>query len=129
LQHEPDTQSLIVPHDREEHRQWSQDPNVVYLRMVDHRGDCGFIILALDHDGHSVELRCIVLSKTQRGRGQAAIVAAERWIRQKTGRGRIWLDVSDFNSRAQLIYEGLGYHKYGNGVRAGKSVLLYEKHL
>ncbi len=52
---------------------------------------------------------------------------AERVCREEIGRRRIWLDVFDFNARAQRVYERCDYRQFKTGELDGKPLLFYEK--
>jgi GNAT superfamily N-acetyltransferase len=83
--------------------------DVIYLSL-ERAGELdGFILLVLDPDGESVELRRIAVVRKDGGTGQAALAAAERHCAGGLGRRRIWLDVARQNARAKHVYGKLGY--------------------
>lgn len=129
LEKEPDTRKFIFPYDLEIHAQKLADPDLIYLRILVDKNLEGFIILALEPDGFSVEFKRIVVATKGIGIGQLAIVAMEEFCRVDLGRSRIWLDVFEYNHRGRHIYEKLGYRRFGENVINGKALLLYEKKL
>jgi diamine N-acetyltransferase len=129
MEQEADTEEYIYPSTEAEHRRGMQDPGLVYLGIREGGDTIGFIILALEPDGRSVELRRIVVSRRGRGIGQAAITLMEELCVSKMGRTRVWLDVFEHNLRGRHIYEKLGYRKFTDTTHDGKRLLLYEKDL
>ena len=100
------------------------------IRIMEKGQFAGFIILALDPDGKSVEFRRIVVSAKGRGVGQTAISEMEKFCKSELRRERVWLDVFEYNRRGRHIYEKLGYRQYGSiAHESGKLLLLYEKDL
>lgn len=129
LEQDADTSPYILPTTLEQHRQALDREDVIYL-SINHDGALGgYLILALDSDGRSVELRRIVIANRRQGIGQAAMRALETWCLDKLQRGRIWLDVFDFNSRGRHVYSKLGYEQFGQRDYQGKTLLLFEKYL
>lgn len=124
-----DTLEFIIPYTLEEHQAKFNAPDIVYLSIANNERLAGFIILALDPDGISVEFRRIVVSAKGNGIGQAAIKAMEAYCRTTLQRNRIWLDVFEFNKRGQHIYEKLGYTQFKRRDHKGQPLLFYEKRL
>ena len=92
-----------------EHARMDARDDVTYL-SIERAGElAGFVLLVLDPDGESVELRRIVVVRTDRGTGQLALAAAERYCREELRRRRVWLDVAPKNVRAKHIYGKRGY--------------------
>jgi len=69
----------------------------------------GFVILMLDPDGRSVEVRRVVVATRDLGTGQAALAEVLRYCRDVLNRRRVWLDVNIHNARAQHVYKKLGF--------------------
>jgi ribosomal protein S18 acetylase RimI-like enzyme len=124
-----DTRPFIIPASRADHERNLSAPGLVHLRIADRGLVAGFLILALDADCRSVELRRIVVAPKGRGIGQSAIARAEGFCRERLGRTRIWLDVFERNDRARHIYEKLGYRKYGEADGAAGRLWLYDKEI
>jgi RimJ/RimL family protein N-acetyltransferase len=129
LEQAPDTREYVAAYPEAEHRRKMDDPDLIYLRILDHGEVVGFFILALDPDGRSIEFRRVVIAPERRGIGQAAIRAMEDFCRVELRRPRIWLDVFEDNHRGRHIYQKLGYQHYGQGSYDGRPLLLYHKDL
>src|SRR5687767_13368139 len=93
---------LAVP--REQHEQDLLDPALIYKSVIVEEDIVGFVILKLDDDGLSLEMKRIVVSRPGHGYGRQAVRQVDDVARQ-VGRDRIWLDVFEENSRARYIYE------------------------
>ena len=124
-----DTVAFIIPYSLEEHQAKFNVPNIVYLSILNNERLAGFIILALDPDGMSVEFRRIVVSAKGNGIGQAAIKVMEAYCQTTLQRNRIWLDVFEFNKRGKHVYKKLGYTQFKRGDHEGQPLLFYEKRL
>ena len=128
LERLPDTDRFILPNTLAEHREQLCDPSLIYLRILHGALLIGFILLALDDDGRSVEFRRIVVASRGNGFGQQAIRQMEDYCQTTLGRTRIWLDVFAHNERARHIYKKLAYQEFGTAVHHSDAVLvLYEK--
>lgn len=125
----PATKEYILPYSSDRHAQEMLDPDLVYLRILDGDELAGFLILVLDSDGESVELRRIVVSTKGHGIGQSAISALEAFCSKELNRVRIRLDVFEQNLRGRYIYEKLGYEKFGESSHEKGKLLLYQKNL
>lgn len=123
-----DAAQYVTQFSAERHERDLRDPGIVYKSVFDDRGELiGFIILVLDPEPSSVELRRIVVTAKGRGYGRRTMMLAEHVCRDEIGRRRIWLDVFEFNTRAQRVYEHCGYRQFGTGEQDGKPLRLYEK--
>lgn len=122
-----DARAYIIPYSLERHRRELDRPDVVY-RSIHRAGELiGFVILVLDPDGRSVELRRIVVAEPGRGHGTAAMSQVEALCHGELGRSRIWLDVFGDNQRARHFYEKCGFVPFGRSAHEGRTLLLYEK--
>jgi len=126
---EPGNREYVMPYSREEHLSKMRDPDVIYRRILRDDALAGFLILALEPDGTSVEFRRIVVFEKDRGVGQAALVAMESFCRDELRRSRIWLDVFEANTRGLHLYEKLGYRQFDARDYHGRRLLLYQKSL
>lgn len=124
-----DTKEFIVPYSIEEHARNVMDPDLVYLRILNHGALVGFFILGLDAARNSVEFRRIVVSAKGKGIGQEAIKQMEHFCLAELSRSRIWLDVFSKNNCGRHVYEKLGYVQFGSGEHEGATLLMYEKNL
>lgn len=127
MEQDPDTAPYILPTTRAQHRQAFARDDIIYLSIYDHGDLGGFIILALDPDGVSVEFRRIVVAQKNRGTGQQAITAMEAYCRDSLRRNRVWLDVYEFNHRGRYLYSGLDYRLFDQQAFQGKLLMFYEK--
>ncbi len=123
-----DAAEFVTQFPAERHERDLRDPGVVYKSIYDERRALiGFIILVLDPDGSSVEIRRIVVEPKGKGYGKRAMALIYQTCRDEIDRHRIWLDVFEFNPRAIRAYERSGYRKFGTGELDGKRLLLFEK--
>lgn len=118
----------IIPYTQAKHREQFATDGVWYKSIYNGRGLLvGFLILALDPDGRSLEFRRIVVSERGRGYGKRAVRLVDQICREEFGRHRVWLDVFQDNVRGRHIYEHSGYVLSGATEFEGKSLLIYEK--
>ena len=129
MENDADTAEYILPASLEQHRQDFARDDIIYLAIYDGQELHGFIILALDPDGASVEFRRIVAAKKDRGTGQRAISGMEAYCRNRLKRDRVWLDVFDCNHRGRYVYSKLGYKLFDRQGHRGKQLLFYEKQI
>ncbi len=123
-----DAAEFVTQFSAERHERDLRDPGVVYKSIYDERRALiGFIILVLDPDGLSVEIRRIVVKPKGKGYGKRAMALIDGICREEIGRRRIWLDVFDFNPRAIRTYEQSGYREFATGELDGKQLLFFEK--
>lgn len=122
-----DARRFIMPDDLGRHKEQLGRPDVIYKSI--RRGDdlVGFVVLVLDPDGRSVELRRIVVSEPGCGIGKRAVTLVGELSRHELGRNRIWLDVFESNERARHLYEKAGYSRFGESVHEGRVLILYER--
>lgn len=121
-----EARSFIIPYSPERHREEFGKPAVVYKSIYGGDQLIGFVMLALDPDGQSVEFRRIVVSEPGRGIGKRAIEMVRDLCRSELGRTRLWLDVFETNERARHVYEKSGYRRFGASAHEGRTLLLYE---
>lgn len=129
MEQDADTRELIIPYAWDVHVRKLSDPGFVYLRVLEGGRVVGFMILVLDADGTSVELRRVVISPKGRGVGQSAIPLVERYCREQLGRTRIWLDVFAQNHRAFHVYAKHAYRVFAERTHGDRLLLLLEKRL
>lgn len=127
MERDPQTARYILPTTLAQHRRNLARKDTVYLSIY-HRGEhAGFMVLVLEADGSSVEFRRIVVADKESGIGQQAIAAMEDYCRDTLGRGRVWLDVFDFNPRAMHVYRKLGYRFLGEERLENQRLLAFDK--
>jgi RimJ/RimL family protein N-acetyltransferase len=121
---------FITVESLEHHREQLARPDVHYLTLAVAGEFAGYVILVLDDDGRSVELRRITLARPGAGLGKLALALLDEHVRAVLGRARIWLDVFDDNVRARRAYEASGYRFAETGQYPdGRTLLFYDKAL
>jgi len=126
---EDDNSPFIIPYSIEKYRQIFSQPEVIFLTIYYQDMIFGFLILLLDKDNKSIELRRIVVTDKGRGIGQQAISKLHIFCKAMLGITRVWLDVFEFNARARFVYEKFGYKQFKSELYEGKTLLFYEKFL
>ena len=121
-----EARSFIVPYTLERHQEEFAKPAVTYKSIRRGEEVVGFVILALDPDGVSIEFRRIVVSVPGHGIGKAAVELVRELCKWELGRERVWLDVFESNERARHVYEKCGYSRFGSADHGGRLLLLYE---
>lgn len=128
MEKDEDTMPYIIPHSLDRHKKEFYRDGVVYKSVYDREDELvGFVILILDPDGHSVEFGRIVIAQKGCSYGSRTVSLVERVCREELNRQRVWLDVFEFNPRAQHVYEASGYRYFGSREHDGKLLRLYEK--
>jgi diamine N-acetyltransferase len=122
-----DARHAISPYSLPRHRVEFAKPTIVYKSICRSGELAGFMILALDADGQSVELRRIVVAEPGHGIGGRAVGMAGELCRTGLDRRRVWLDVFETNLRARHLYERCGYRQFGTSELEGRTLLLYER--
>jgi len=118
--------SYVVPYSLLRHQEDFEKSTIVYKSICRDDKLIGFIILALDQDGLSVELRRIVISVPGHGYGKRAVEMARELSRTEFGRQRVWLDVFETNKRARYVYEQCDFQLFGKSQHEERTLLLYE---
>ncbi len=110
LEADPDTAPYIAPWPIEEHRAALVDDTVAHwvLEDVDRRAKVGFVILR-SLGTESIELKRIAISDKGRGYGRDAMRLVKAAAFGDLDAAHLWLDVYDFNARAQAVYEAEGF--------------------
>lgn len=121
-----EARDYIIPYSLEKHQQEYAKSAVIYKAIRNGKVLAGFVMLVLDPDDISMELRRIVVSAPGRGIGVRALEAVRELCRSELGRNRIWLDVFETNYRARHVYEKVGYSCFGKTEHEGRNLLLYE---
>lgn len=129
MERQADTAGFILPAELAEHEAAFDRGEVIYLAIDDDAVLAGFILLAPESGGDSVEFRRIVVRDKGRGAGQWAIRLLEDWCRERWQSRRIWLDVFEFNKRGRHVYEKLGYRQFDSRDLDGTTLCFYEKRL
>ncbi len=129
MEREADAAKYITGYSLPRHEQEFRDPSVSYKAILN-QGNVivGFLILSLDKDPDSIELRRIVVSDRGKGIGRNAIEQIDHICTTEFDRLRIWLDVFDYNDRAKRLYESCGYKKISESNHEKGKLLIYEKY-
>ncbi len=70
----------------------------------------GYVIVqGLTNPDASIELKRLVITRKGRGYGREAIELVKEMAFEKYHAHRLWLDVKDFNYRAQSLYKSTGF--------------------
>jgi RimJ/RimL family protein N-acetyltransferase len=110
----------------EQHRHDLSRPGVIY-KCIEQDGELlGFVILQLDADGFSLELKRIVVGQPGHGHGTQAVQLIDG-VARDLGRTRVWLDVFEDNPRARHVYEKCGYSVFGEAELNGRLLVLMER--
>ncbi len=105
---------LVTAQPLEDHRAMLGDEDVRHLIIENEETAVGYVILAGLRDRHeNVELRRVVVGVAGKGYGRRALRAVKRMAFEDLGAHRLWLDVKDFNRRAQSLYESEGFRVEG----------------
>lgn len=123
---EGEARNYIIPYSLKSHQEEFAKPSVLYKSIRQGDDQVGFVILVLDPDGVSIELRRIVVSNPGRGIGGRVLETVRDLCGSELGRSRIWLDVFETNYRARHVYEKAGYSCFGKSEHEGRALLLYE---
>ena len=121
-----DASRFVLPASREQHEQDLTAASLIYKSVIVEGDLVGFVILGIDADGLSLELRRIVVARTGHGYGRQALRLVDD-VAQELGRDRIWLDVFEDNARARYVYDTCGYSVFGDTELHGRRLLLYER--
>ena len=128
MEKDEDTIPYILPYSVDKHKREYGRDDVVYKSVYDLQHELvGFVILILDPDGQSVEFGRIVVARKGQSYGSRTVSLVERVCKEELNRQRVWLDVFEFNQRAQHVYESLGYRYFGHREHKWKTLRLYEK--
>lgn len=128
MEKDEETLPYIISYSVERHKQDFNRNDAIYKSVYDDQSELvGFVILILDPDGHSVEFGRIVIAQKGKSYGSRAVALIEQVCKEELGRRRIWLDVFEFNQRAQRVYESKGYQFFGTRDYQGKALKLYQK--
>ncbi|OMF91361.1 GNAT family N-acetyltransferase [Paenibacillus sp. FSL R7-0337] len=100
---------------REQHAAALDDGDLRHLIVQDTTGErVGYVILAgLQDSNRTLCIKRIVIQAKGRGYGTMTLKLLIHWTFNHTDTHRLWLDVKDYNVRAQHIYEAAGFKKEG----------------
>jgi len=130
IERQSHAQPFLINYTLERHQQCFVDEEIIYLTIIHESFDlAGYIILAIEDQGKSIEFRRIAIDQNYLGIGQLTIQAMESFCQEALQAERIWLDVFDDNQKGMHIYEKFGYQRFGEQDEGGRNMYLYEKWL
>ncbi|HEU4339138.1 MAG TPA: GNAT family N-acetyltransferase [Planctomycetota bacterium] len=114
LEHDPKNAPFITPWTTAMHRKAMKDRDCLHLIAENDGRRVGFVFLRgmKDREG-SIEFKRIVIETKGKGHGRAALRLVQKLAFEKRGARCIWLDVKEFNTRAQELYRSEGFAKEG----------------
>ena len=115
MEEEEDNQEFIIPYTRTQHENTMRDQDALHLSAFNDVGQLvGFVILAgLQNQNDAIEFRRIVIAKKGQGYGSEVIKQVKKLAFEQKNAQRLWLDVFDYNTKAQYIYLKSGFKKEG----------------
>ena len=129
LEQMEDHAPFVTTNTPDEHARAAARDDTTYLAIERDGAFDGYVILVLDPDGRSVELRRIVVLRKNNGTGQAALGAAVGYCRDTLGRERVWLDCWQGNPRGLHIYAKHGFTPIDAPPNADAETLFFAKDL
>ena len=121
-----EARDFVISYSLEKHTDEFRKPSVLYKSILQGAQLVGFVVLALDPDGRSLEFRRIVVSEPGRGIGKRVVAMVKDLCSSELGRERVWLDVFETNARARRVYESSGYKRFGTSEHDGRTLIRYE---
>ncbi len=103
------------------HQRQMADQSCLYLIAKRGNEPVGYVILrGVIGSEPVVELKRIVITKTDAGHGQSAMGLLMHRVFEDLNAHRLWLDVLDDNQRAQHVYRKLGFVEEGRLRQAAR---------
>ena len=111
LEHQPENSAFVSLWSKEQHAQALRDADVLHLIIeTQQQQPVGYVILAgLNQSHQNLEFRRLVIGAKGQGFGKAALKSIKRLAFEELNAHRLWLDVKDFNTRAQRLYAAQGF--------------------
>ncbi|MHA2090194.1 MAG: GNAT family N-acetyltransferase [Candidatus Kariarchaeaceae archaeon] len=99
---------------REQHLEVIHDKNKMHLtaELINSNERIGYVIL-MKNQYRSIEFRRIVVSRKGQGYGRTLIQLIKKIAFEHLKAHRLWLDVIEFNTRAQQLYRSEGFIQEG----------------
>ncbi len=121
VEHTPDYQQFVGYWSPEKHRDALTDPAYKTLLFVVDDRPVGYCILAsLDSPDDAIQLKRICIGETGQGYGRQALRRVKDHVFSILKAHRLWLDVRDFNHRAENLYQSEGFRHEGRLKEASK---------
>lgn len=111
-EHDGENSPYIFVWNREQHIQSFSNPNVAHLIIESIEGPevVGYAILnGLESPNQSIELQRLAVAAKGKGYGKEAVELIKQWTFEELKPHRLWLDLKDYNKRAQHVYESVGF--------------------
>lgn len=108
----PDNHRYIQQWPREQHAATLQNPNIAHTIIVhpDHAKPIGYaILIGLTSPHRCITLQRLVIMVKGRGYGRQALQHLQHQVFNRYHAHRFQLDVKECNTRAQALYESLGF--------------------
>ena len=111
----PEYRSFVGNWSFEEHREKLTSEDCHYFAADDASGKmAGFAILrGLASPHGSIRLQRIVVADAGAGIGRSMLAGILEYVFRERKAHRLWLDVFEINTRAQHVYESLGFRREG----------------
>ncbi len=108
----PENNRFVTQWSEQQHRAAIGSPD--YAHRIIEDASTGLIVgytilLGLTGKHRSIEFRRLVITHKGSGYGRAAVRAIKRLAFAELGAHRLWLDVKEFNQRAQKLYLSEGF--------------------
>ncbi len=115
LERLPEYRTFVGNWTEDEHRMRMAGTDCRYLIAEPESGEvAGFAILrGLVSPHRSIRLQRIVVAKPDRGTGRQMLAGILNHVFRDLKAHRLWLDVFETNTRAQHVYERLGFRREG----------------
>ena len=116
IEHAPAENRFVGEWTKAQHKEALEEPGRLHaiVESVETGRPVGFILLAgIDSADRSIEFLRIVVDPPGQGYGRQAIRLLKRYVFDDLGAHRLWLDVKDFNARAQALYRSEGFVEEG----------------
>ena len=111
----PEYRTFVGNWSEEEHRAKMASADCRYFMAESDPGEvAGFAILRGVASPHrSIRLQRIVVASPERGVGRQMLAGILDYVFRELKAHRLWLDFFETNTRAQHVYESLGFHREG----------------
>lgn len=116
---EPENQLFVGQWTTDQYRHALTDPNYqCFVFMVDNKpvGHC--ILYDLENPDNAVLLKRIIVREKGKGYGRAALGEIASYVFTVLKANRLWLDVRAFNTRAETLYQSVGFVYEGTQRKA-----------
>jgi RimJ/RimL family protein N-acetyltransferase len=111
-EHDESNKPFIGQWTKEQHINSLQNPDIyhVVVEHIESGRSLGYIILAgLTNPNKSIEFMRIVINDKGKGYGKMTVHLVKKLVFEELKAHRLWLDVKEFNLRAQKLYESEGF--------------------